>query len=71
MDTIGVIGTNSLQYDGTEKIAFSVTCIAVSWIWFLSLAIAGRTAGKVNLCWLLIKYQQLSFGVLQFTQLKA
>lgn len=48
IDTIGVIGTNSLQYDGIEKIAFSVTCIAVSWIWFLSLAIAGRTAGKLD-----------------------
>jgi L-lysine exporter family protein LysE/ArgO len=48
LDTIGVIGTNSLQYDGIEKIAFSVTCIAVSWIWFLSLAIAGRTAGKLD-----------------------
>lgn len=48
LDTIGVIGTNSLQYDGIEKIAFSITCIAVSWIWFLSLAIAGRTAGKID-----------------------
>ncbi|WP_129691608.1 LysE/ArgO family amino acid transporter [Gottfriedia acidiceleris] len=48
LDTIGVIGTNSLQYDGIEKIAFLVTCIAVSWIWFLSLAIAGRTAGKLD-----------------------
>lgn len=48
MVTIGVIGTNSLQYDGIEKIAFSVACIAVSWIWFLSLAIAGRTVGKLD-----------------------
>jgi L-lysine exporter family protein LysE/ArgO len=48
LDTIGVIGTNSLQYDGLEKVAFSVTCIAVSWIWFLSLAITGRTAGKLD-----------------------
>ncbi|MFF2879129.1 LysE/ArgO family amino acid transporter [Gottfriedia sp. NPDC057991] len=48
LDTIGIIGTNSLQYDGIEKIAFSVTCIAVSWIWFLSLAIAGRTVGKLD-----------------------
>ncbi|PEJ59193.1 lysine transporter LysE [Bacillus sp. AFS002410] len=48
LDTIGVIGTNSLQYDGNEKIAFAITCIAVSWIWFISLAIAGRTVGKID-----------------------
>ncbi|MFB7141409.1 LysE/ArgO family amino acid transporter [Gottfriedia sp. NPDC056225] len=48
LDTIGVIGTNSLQYDGNEKSAFAITCIAVSWIWFISLAIAGRTVGKID-----------------------
>jgi len=48
LDTIGIIGTNSLQYEGTEKIVFALTCIAVSWIWFTSLAIAGRIIGKLD-----------------------
>ncbi|WP_088040868.1 LysE/ArgO family amino acid transporter [Bacillus sp. EAC] len=48
LDTIGIIGTNSLQYEGTEKIVFALTCITVSWIWFTSLAIAGRTIGKLD-----------------------
>lgn len=48
MDTIGVIGTSSLSYTGGEKIAFTLTCIVVSWIWFLSLAVAGRLTGRLN-----------------------
>lgn len=48
MDTIGVIGTSSLSYTGGEKIAFTVTCIVVSWIWFISLAVAGRLTGRLN-----------------------
>ncbi len=48
LDTIGVIGTSSLQYTGTLKWAFSLSCILVSWLWFLALAIAGRTAGKLD-----------------------
>lgn len=42
LDTIGVIGTSSLQYNGTAKIAFTTACIIVSWVWFLSLATFGR-----------------------------
>lgn len=30
LDTIGVIGTNSLQYSGAEKLAFTLACIIVS-----------------------------------------
>lgn len=48
LDTIGVIGTNSIQYIGTEKWAFSLATIFVSWIWFIGLAIAGRMLGKVD-----------------------
>ena len=35
LDTIGVIGTNSLQYSGAEKLAFTLACIIVSWLWKL------------------------------------
>lgn len=48
LDTIGVIGTNSIQYVDGEKWAFTLSTIAVSWLWFISLALAGRTLGKVD-----------------------
>ncbi|ETI65896.1 LysE/ArgO family amino acid transporter [Neobacillus vireti] len=48
MDTIGVIGTSSLKYQGEEKVIFAVTCILVSWIWFMGLALAGRISGKLD-----------------------
>ncbi|KJJ40833.1 amino acid transporter [Bacillus subtilis] len=42
LDTIGVIGTSSLQYSGLEKWLFMAACIAVSWFWFIFLVVAGR-----------------------------
>lgn len=48
LDTIGVIGTSSLSYTGTEKVAFTAACIIVSCIWFLILAIAGRAVGNFD-----------------------
>jgi len=48
MDTVGVIGPSSLKYYGEEKIIFAVSCILVSWLWFFSLALAGRMSGKLD-----------------------
>jgi L-lysine exporter family protein LysE/ArgO len=48
LDTIGVIGTNSLSYTGDVRFAFALTTIIVSWLWFLGLAIAGRYFGKLD-----------------------
>lgn len=48
LDTIGVIGTNSLSYTGDARIAFTLTTIIVSWIWFIGLAVAGRYFGKLD-----------------------
>lgn len=48
LDTIGVIGTSSIAYEGAEKWAFTISCIAVSWIWFLGLAICGKMIGKLD-----------------------
>ncbi|WP_243521734.1 LysE/ArgO family amino acid transporter [Bacillus pseudomycoides] len=48
LDTIGVIGTNSIQYVGSEKWAFTFTTITVSWLWFIGLAFAGRVLGKID-----------------------
>lgn len=48
IDTIMVIGTNSLAYSGLPKISFTTTCIIVSWTWFFSLAIAGHHFHKLD-----------------------
>ncbi len=48
MDTIGVIGTSSLSYSGMDKLGFALACIAISWIWFFALALAGRQIGRLN-----------------------
>lgn len=48
MDTIGVIGTSATTYAGHNRIAFTLTCIAVSWLWFLSLAYIGKIIGAID-----------------------
>ena len=48
MDTIGVIGTSSLSYTGVEKLAFTLACVAVSWIWFFSLAWMEKQVGRLH-----------------------
>jgi L-lysine exporter family protein LysE/ArgO len=46
LDTIGVIGTSSLNFQGSDKISFTIACIAVSWLWFFILALLGRFVGR-------------------------
>ncbi|MEC0230511.1 LysE/ArgO family amino acid transporter [Paenibacillus alba] len=46
LDTLGIIGTNSLAYVGGDKWAFTLSVILVSWLWFFGLAYAGRLVGK-------------------------
>lgn len=46
IDTVGVIGTSSINYIGDEKVLFTMACIIVSWCWFLLLAISGRQIGR-------------------------
>lgn len=48
LDTIGVIGTNSLNYAGAEKWGFTIACILVSCLWFFGLSVAGRIMGKLD-----------------------
>ncbi|MFS0872285.1 LysE/ArgO family amino acid transporter [Paenibacillus xylanilyticus] len=48
LDTVAVIGTSSLQYEGMDRITFAITAAAVSWIWFLGLASAGRLIGRTD-----------------------
>lgn len=42
LDTIGVIGTSSLQFLGKEKAVFVVACILTSCGWFLIITAVGR-----------------------------
>ena len=37
MDTVGVIGASSLQYEGVEKMIFTAACILVSFLLFCGL----------------------------------
>jgi L-lysine exporter family protein LysE/ArgO len=48
LDTVAVIGTNSLVYTGTDRVFFALASISVSWIWFLTLAVTGRVAGRLG-----------------------
>ncbi|EOP26843.1 MULTISPECIES: LysE/ArgO family amino acid transporter [Bacillus] len=48
LDTIGVIGTNSIQYIRSEKWAFTSATIIISWIWFISLALAGKFLKRLD-----------------------
>lgn len=45
LDTVGVIGSSSLEYQGSERAAYTAACILVSWCWFFALAIIGRLIG--------------------------
>ncbi len=38
LDTVGVIGTSALAYEGTAQLRFAAACILVSWLWFAALA---------------------------------
>jgi L-lysine exporter family protein LysE/ArgO len=46
LDTIGVIGTSSVNYEGNDKLLFTIACILVSWFWFFLLAALGRILGS-------------------------
>ena len=48
IDSVVVIGTNSLPYTGSAKIAFTVACVLLSWIWFFSLATAGHYLHRLD-----------------------
>lgn len=48
LDTIVVIGMNSLGYDLPERTMFTFAVISVSWLWFIGLAAAGRWLGTLG-----------------------
>lgn len=56
IDSIGVIGTNSLHFMGKEKIVFTTACILVSFIWFFSMAVTGHFVHRVDKGGMLLRY---------------
>jgi L-lysine exporter family protein LysE/ArgO len=42
LDTIAVIGSNAMLFEGSAHMAFTLSCIFVSWTWFMSLALFGK-----------------------------
>lgn len=75
VDTIGVIGTSALAYQGARLLAFSGACIAVSWLWFAGLAVAGRMLSRLDLARRLLNpasalVMWISAGYLGLTLLK-
>lgn len=48
LDTVSVIGTNSLHFNGQEKWLYTLACILVSFCWFLFLSIIGHFFKKMD-----------------------
>jgi L-lysine exporter family protein LysE/ArgO len=48
LDTIGVIGTSSLQFVGYEKLMFTFGCVLISTCWFFSLSAMGHFLHKLD-----------------------
>lgn len=48
LDTFGVIGTNSLLYDGDALWMFTLAAILVSWLYFFLLAFAGGFIRRID-----------------------
>lgn len=48
LDTVSVIGTNSLHFIEKERIIYTLACIFTSWIWFFSLSVAGHFLHRLN-----------------------
>lgn len=48
LDTIGVIGTSSLQFIGHEKFAFTAACVFISACWFFALSVLGHFLHKLD-----------------------
>ena len=48
LDTIGVIGTSSLQFQGAEKLIFTSACIIISACWFFSLSVMGHFLHRLD-----------------------
>ncbi|MDU2066903.1 MAG: LysE family transporter [Sporomusaceae bacterium] len=66
LDTVGVIGTSSLAYQGMEKIGFTLACIGVSWFWFFLLALLGRIVRRLDTAPLILKWLQKGSAIVMW-----
>ncbi|MEK5232160.1 LysE/ArgO family amino acid transporter [Lysinibacillus sp. FSL K6-0232] len=48
LDTVGVIGTSALKYNGVEQLIFTTACVLISWLWFFGLTITGASIKKLD-----------------------
>lgn len=48
LDSIAIIGTNSMRFEGVDKWSFTFACILVSWLWFFGIAITGKIMHKLD-----------------------
>ncbi len=48
LDTVGVIGANSLHFVGSDKWAYTLACIIVSCFWFLGISFAGHYLRRID-----------------------
>jgi L-lysine exporter family protein LysE/ArgO len=55
LDTIGVIGTSSLNFIGDAKLAYTAACIIVSFCWFFGLSVAGHFLHRLDKTGVLLK----------------
>ena len=46
LDTMIVIGSTAVTFNRKDRVIFTVTCILVSWLWFLFLARVGQKVGE-------------------------
>ena len=53
IDSVAVIGTQSMSYTADAKYAFALSCISVSWVWFFWLSWMGhRIQKKGGISWM-------------------
>lgn len=55
LDTIGVIGTSSLNFSGKEKLVYTAACILISFLWFFGLSVAGHFLHHLDKSGILLK----------------
>lgn len=56
MDSVAVLGMNSLHFSGQARLAYMTACITVSCLWFFGLSIAGHVLHRLDKSgrWLLL-----------------
>jgi len=48
IDSVAVIGSNSLNFTGNERISYTIACILVSFFWFIILSLTGHFIHRMD-----------------------